>query len=298
MFDILSFAKDQGIHYELSGKNVSKGWVAFCCPYCNDSGYHLGVPLTGTHAYCWKCGSHPLDKTLMELTGLSWYELNNAMMDYDGSSSLLSIPKKVPLGTKIELPSGSMEEVHRKYLKRRGFDPDELQRDYGIYGTGMLGEWKYRIIIPIYEKDGTLVSFQGRDYTGKQTLRYKTLSVEQSVVNPKFILFNENHVKGEVVGVTEGPFDALNMGSPFVATLGTQTTEQQCRKIAIYEKAYIVFDPEPEAQIRAKKLAEKVASLGGNVEVIDIGGEYDPGSISKKEVEYIRKELDLGNDCD
>jgi hypothetical protein len=229
----------------------------------------------------------------MELTGLSWYELNNAMMDYDGSSSLLSVPKKVALGTKIELPEGSMEEVHRKYLKRRGFNPDVLNRDYGIYGTGMLGEWKYRIIIPIYDKDGTLVSFQGRDYTGKQTLRYKTLSVEQSVVNPKFILFNENHVKGNIIGITEGPFDALNMGSPFVATLGTQTTEQQCRKIAIYEKAYIVFDPEPEAQVRAKKLAEKVASLGGNVEVIDIGGEHDPGDISKKEVEYIRKELDL-----
>jgi hypothetical protein len=118
------------------------------------------------------------------------------------------------------------------------------------------------------------------------------LSVEQSMVNPKFVLFNENHVKGKVVCVSEGPFDALNMGSPFVATLGTQTTEAQARKITNY-KAYIVFDPEPEAQVRAKKLAEKVASLGGHVEVIDIGGEHDPGSIDKKEVEYIRKELDL-----
>jgi len=293
MFDILSFAKDQGIHYELSGKNVSKGWMAFCCPYCNDNGFHLGVPLTGTHAFCWRCGSHPLDKVLMELTGLSWYELNNAMMDYDGSSSLLSVPKKVALGTKIELPEGSMEEVHRKYLKRRGFNPDELNRDYGVYGTGMLGDWKYRIIIPIYDKDGELVSFQGRDYTNKQVLRYKTLSVEESVVNPKFVLYNENKVKGNVLGVCEGVFDALNMGPPFVATLGTMTTEVQCRKIAIYEKAYIMFDPEDSAQERAIKLAEKVAALGGHPEVIDIGGNNDPGSISKEYVQAIRKDLDL-----
>lgn len=293
MFDILSFAKDYGLHYELSGKNVSRGWVAFCCPFCGDSGFHLGIPLSGTHAYCWKCSSHPLDKTLMELSGLSWYEFNQVSADYDGTASLQDIGKKVALGTKIELPEGSMGEVHRKYLKRRGFDPDELNREYGIYGTGMLGEWKYRIIIPIYDKDGQLVTFQGRDYTGKQTLRYKTLSVEKSIVNPKFILYNENRVKGNVLGICEGVFDALNMGPPFIATLGTSTTEQQCRKIAIYEKAYIVFDPEFEAQQRAMKLAEKVAALGGHPEVIDIGGENDPGSISKEYVRKIRKELDL-----
>lgn len=293
MFDILSFAKDQGIPYELSGKNVSRGWVAFCCPFCGDSGFHLGIPLSGTHAYCWKCASHPLDKTLMELSGLSWYEFNQISPDYDGTASLQDIGRKVALGTKIELPEGSMEEVHRKYLKRRGFNPDELNREYGIYGTGMLGEWKYRIIIPIYDKDGQLVTFQGRDYTGKQTLRYKTLSVEKSIVNPKFILYNEYKVVGNMICVCEGVFDALNMGPPFVATLGTSTTEQQCRKIAIYEKAYIVFDPEVQAQQRAMKLAEKVAALGGHPEVIDIGGENDPGSISKEYVQKIRKELDL-----
>jgi hypothetical protein len=41
------------------------------------------------------------------------------------------------------------------------------------------------------------------------------------------------------------------------------------------------------------KLAEKVAALGGHPEVIDIGGNNDPGSISKEYVQKIRKELDL-----
>jgi hypothetical protein len=41
------------------------------------------------------------------------------------------------------------------------------------------------------------------------------------------------------------------------------------------------------------KLAEKVAALGGHPEVIDIGGDNDPGSIQKEYVQKIRKELDF-----
>jgi hypothetical protein len=231
----------------------------------------------------------------MELTGLSWYELNNAMMDYDGSSSLSLVPKKVALGTKIELPAGSMEEVHRKYLKRRGFDPDELNREYGIYGTGMLGDWKYRIIIPIYDKDGELVSFQGRDYTNKQVLRYKTLSVEESVVNPKFILYNENHCYEDWIIAVEGVFDCLKFGDNCCATLGTTTTEVQVRKLSNYKKVFISFDSEVQAQQRALKLATKLSALGvGDVQIIDLQLENkDMGDMSYDEIQKLKEELQI-----
>ena len=294
--DILSFLKDHGVDFVLSGRNLSRGRIGLCCPWCRDDGYHGAFTGDGEFYSCWKCGGKGVNKTLMALTGMSYYELSNVMDEYEGTSPIMVIERKRPQGTEIVLPGGPLEQVHKNYLLRRGFDPDKLEKKHGIRGTGMTGEWKYRIILPLME-GGTCVSFTTRDYTGKQELRYKTLSVEQSIVDPKFTLFGNSHVRDtSKVIVCEGPFDALKLGDGAVATLGTSVTPAQVRKIAIYEKVYIVFDPEEAAQKRALNLAERLSALGSDVEVVDIGGDSDPGDMDEKSVKKLRKELDFSID--
>jgi hypothetical protein len=56
---------------------------------------------------------------------------------------------------------------------------------------------------------------------------------------------------------------------------------------------FIVFDPEEAAQKRARQLAERVSALGSEVEILDIGGEEDPGDMDEKNVKKLRKELDF-----
>jgi DNA primase len=136
------------------------------------------------------------------------------------------------------------------------------------------------------------VTYQGRDITGNTDLRYKTLSVEKSVENPKHCLYNLDAVEDkENIIVCEGVTDVWKLGKGAVATLGTSTTEEQVRKLSEYDHIHIVFDPEPMAQKRAKRLGEKIAALGTKVDIIDTGLDHDPGEMTAKEVEEFRKEL-------
>lgn len=291
--DILSFLKDHGIDFVLSGRNLSRGRVGACCPHCRDIGYHGAFTADGEFFSCWRCGAKNVNSTLQLMTGMNYYEVNTKLSEYDGSSAVMAIERKKPQGTEVVLPGGPLERIHQRYLIDRGFDPDKLEKKHGIRGTGMTGEWKFRIVIPLME-GGRCVSYTTRDFTGKQELRYKTLSVEQSIVDPKSVLFGSNHLHDtSKVIICEGPFDALKLGDGAVATLGTSVKEAQVRKIAIYEKVYIVFDPEEAAQKRARQLAERVSALGSEVEVIDIGGDGDPGDMDEKSVKKLRKELDF-----
>lgn len=289
--DILSILKDNNISYSLSGKNVGSGWIGICCPHCGDKSFHGGFPLNGTFAYsCFKCGSHGVSETLQLLLGVTWKEVAILLDEYNGESSY-RIERKQAQAVSIELPGEQpLNKKAQEYLKQRNFDPIYLEKKYQLRSTEIVGNWKYRIIIPLIYK-GTIVSYTSRDYTGKQELRYKTLSVEKSIVNPKHLLHNQDFVTGDIIGVCEGPFDDIRLGDGFVSTLGTQTSEEQIRKIARYKKAYIVFDPEEEAQKRAIKLAEKISALGCGAEVVNTELDHDPGDMTEEEVKNLRKEL-------
>ncbi len=289
--DILSFLKDHGIPYELSGKNLSKGRIGVCCPFCYDSGFHGAFTPDGEVYTCWKCGWKPINEILRKLTGLQYLDLQ----DYDGTSILQKIERKEARGIAIELPGGPLEDVHKKYLRKRGLNPDIMEGKYGLRGTTFSGTFNYRIIIPL-QFEGRIASFTSRDYTGLQELRYKTLSIEKSIIDPKALLFNQDFALENSIMVSEGPFDAFKLGDGAVATLGTSVTETQIRKMAMYENIYIVFDPEVQAQLRAKKLAERLAVLGKNVEIINIGGDKDPGDLDENSIKILRKELNFSID--
>ncbi len=110
-------------------------------------------------------------------------------------------------------------------------------------------------------------------------------------MNPKHVLFNEQFVKGNSIGVCEGIFDAIRLGDGFVALLGTKFTEAQVNKLLKYDQIFIVFDPEKEAQKHAVELANKLASLGKEVTVIDTELDHDPGDMTSHEVKMLRKAL-------
>jgi len=290
--NILNLLKDKSIPFSLGGKNVGQGWIGVCCPYCGDSSFHGAFPMSGVPVFtCFKCGSHPYKETIKELLDVSWSETYFVLKEYD-DGSINTFERKEAQAETLEMIGEPLNDIAKKYLKKRGFEPEYLEIKYKLRSVGMVGDWKYRIIIPLFY-EGRLVSYIGRDYTNQQELRYKNLSIEKSVINPKNLLYNEQFVKKDFVGVCEGPFDAIKMGDGFVATLGTQVSEEQVRKIAIYKKAYILFDPDKEAQKRALKLAERISVLGCKAIIVDTELNHDPGDMTKEEVKNLRTELDF-----
>ena len=292
---------------------INRGWINTNCPYddIKADSFNMGFNPAGSgYCTCWKCGGNDLNRTLSLLLGIPRTELPAVLSQYEGRSGVLQeLNKKTAKAKHLELPNQGFTSAERKYLLSRNFSPRFLHEKYGVVGGGIAGDWKYRIIIPLYYK-GVLVSWTGRSILDKQTLkdkkipRYKNLAVEKSVINPKECLFNIDNCNDSKVILTEGAFDVMRFGSlslskkdNIMCSFGTELTQAQVKIIAErFEKVFIMFDNEPEAQKKARKFGMQIASIGVEVEVVDAYSEFDKndgGELSDEEVKKIRTELGL-----
>lgn len=290
-FNAVQFCKDYHVLYFPKGKNVSPGWIGVQCPFCDDKSNHGGIHIKTGKYSCWNCKENDIVKYIQVITGKSFAEALQIKKEYSGGvTHSIGIKRKSNV-IKIELPGDILDTMHKNYLKKRGFDPDYLQRKYHILGTGITGYWRYRLIIPIYH-NGQLVSFTSRDITDKQENRYQTLSVEKSIMNPKHTLYGLSYCQNkDRICVVEGPFDVWRMGDGFCSSFGTKITEYQVRLLLDYKHIIFMFDPEMDAYKTSKDIAENIASHGNMVEIINTENKKDPADCDDVEAGVIRKEL-------
>lgn len=294
--DIVSLFKDYGIKPSADSHHFSSEFLQTKCVFCDDPSDHLGWHVSGEFVNCFRCGGHSIEWALQKLLNLSREQVNVLMKQYEGRGSVAVRDKlnerKEAQAAEIKLPGYPFEKQHKRYLEKREFDSEYIMKKYQLLGTGVGGEWKYRIIIPIYFR-GKLVSFQGRDITDKQRLRYKSLEVEKSVMHYKHTLYGLDECTGDTIVVMEGPFDVWRWGDGAVATYGTAVTEWQVRLLSWYYKVFFLFDAEEEAQRLALKAARKLACMGVKVEVIDLEMGCDPAELTRSEVWELKKELGI-----
>jgi len=280
--------------YNISRSEVnSSGWVSTTCPHCDDRGKHGGFS-TRSEAYnCFRCGTHSSEYTIKLLLGLSNSSLQEVLERFKSRGSrLVSTKRKVTNAITIELPGGKLERIHKKYLIKRGFDPTFLEEKYKLQGTGPVGDWRFRIIIPVIYK-GEVVSFQGRTIIDDK-IRYKTLQNELSVIPAKNILYNVDNTVGDRAIIVEGPFDVMRLGDGVVGTLGTGISREQLEFIATkYREVVFYFDPEEEAQKRAEKQGNELSALGISVSVFDSEFNHDAGDMTEEEISIVKSELGL-----
>ena len=298
MLDVIQLFKDYRIPYWTEGKNVSPGWVNTKCCFCDDTSNHLGWNRSGKYTTCWKCGVHSVQSAIQHLLRVDWARVNQIIWEYSSDvSGHTQISDKVAKAQHVTPPGKPLTKFHRDYLTNRRFDPDELIHKYHILGTGPFDSWegidyKLRVIIPIYF-NGEVVSFQGRDITGKQEERYKGCPVEKSVINIKHILYNFDSIKFKKVVVLEGIFDVWRMGSGFVSSFGTTMTPSQINLLSEMDEIIFLFDNEVEAQDKAKVYAKQLASLGKVVHIVDVDTGKDPGEYTDEEVRQVKQELGM-----
>lgn len=290
LIDIPAILKDFSISAD---PNVNPGWLNVSCPFCKDHGLHGGFNLEGQYFHCWKCGGHSLKSALRQLLRLDEKAYRDFIVPY--STELLiraRLNKKTPKAKKVILPGSELNPAERNYLKRRGFDPDFLVEKYQICGGGIAGEWRNRIIIPLIF-GGRVVSFTSRAISKKREPRYLTLSVEASIIDPKAIFYNLDNAKERRVCILEGPFDVFRMGDNFICNFGTIITEAQISYLSTYyDEVVFLFDPEPEAQEKARKYAERLSVIGNvDVSIIDTEMDCDPGDLSEKQAIKLRKAI-------
>lgn len=296
MFDAIRFFQHYNIRYWTEGRNVSPGWTNTKCVFCFDNSNHLGWNTSTDDPYCncWKCGRHSLESSVAKILRVSFDKAADIIRQYQTVYIPQPIVKKKAEATSIKLPGGPLNRFHTQYLESRGFDPAQLVSDYHIQGTGPLEifdgvNFGMRIIIPIYFL-GQLVSFQGRDITGSQE-RYLGCPIKSSVLEYKTIFYNWDHIQFQRAVVVEGIFDVWRMGDGYIGSFGTEMTPAQIRLLSTLELVTFLFDPEPEAQQRAKKYAQQLSSLGVAVDVACIDIDRDPGDLSVFERDEAKKQL-------
>ncbi len=263
-----------GVENWTTGKNVSPGWINVKCPFCDDPSNHGGFSPGGAYS-CWRCGTHSTTQALSLVANIPFQDAKSYLFERDRKQIKQEEVSKI----EMKLPvSHELPERHRNYLKKRGYDPDEIIEKYHVRGTMHYEPYPARIIIPIYS-EGNLISWIGRDITGKAELRYVTPTGSQ---HKKFLYGTP---AGDVAIVVEGIFDKWKMGDEAVALFGTGFTRDQILLLNKFKKVYIMLDAD------AKKTAEKLAlSLLVKSEIIQLD-KGDPGDLSLEETIAIKKDL-------
>ena len=290
-FNVERFLDDYDIPKFTEGKNCQPGWINIQCPFCDDDSNHGGFNLGQGYYNCWKCGGHNLDLVVKELLGIRKGQAQDVVDEYSERIKKKKAKKKQAKAQEIILPPGcgKMDNRHIRYLKKRYFDPGQLEQDWNLMGTREYGSYKFRIIAPIY-RQGRLVSYQGRDITDKQKLRYKACAIENEVIHHKHILYGSDYVLHRKGIVLEGITDVWRMGKGSVGTFGSTYTKQQIQEIyRIMDYAFILYDP--DAEDKADKMSWDLSMLGVEVEKIILYNIKDPALLNQREAERIRLDL-------
>lgn len=298
--DILRLYQDYSVDSVSEGhKHTREGWINTECPYCEGNpGYHLGYHLEDDYYHCWRCGGHPVVKTLSLLLHIKYKEAETLVQQYGGTSHKPSSNKVITIQP-FKFPSGTnvMIKNHRTYLKGRDFSPEELERVWGLLGTGPFStldgtDYKHRIIIP-FTWEGKTVSFDSRSITKEASheSRYRACPKSREQIEHKHILYGKQVAWKDVGICVEGPTDVWRMGINSFATSGIQYTPQQIRVIAQhFRRVHILFDPESQAQVQAQKLKSELLFRGVDARVENILTS-DPGSLPQEEANYLIKQF-------
>lgn len=294
---------DYGIRYiETGNHHCRPGWVQVCCPMCidGDSSYHMGYNLKQNTGFtCYRCGGHSSGAVLSRLLSVSIREASTILRRYvkqskeakqdSGTAENSSTIRRCKLPVMREIVKG--DNLPYNYLKARFCHlPEAALIDLIQFYQLSFTDWKdslmpCRIIIPAF-KNGEIVSYQGRDYTGLSRARYLDSKPENEICNLKEMVWGLDDVPLDSVMICEGPFDAMTIGPGAVHLGGISFTDTQVKLLQRFKKAYIVFDSEMQARRQARKLANRIG-LHTQVRIVKIEG-HDINSASVKEIEQLK----------
>ncbi len=271
---------------------VTEGWVGIVCPMpgCGQGGkFGRGIHVQSLKSTCWKCSSARIGDVLVAASGRP---LRDILALLSGMAPRFASDERTPSTGRYTPPEGvgPLEANSRRYLAKRGLDPDQCAEMYNLGWIGLSKMLKFRIFMPVCNPNGVPVSWTTRAIGEGVQPRYLMAPPEQESRPLKSLLFGE-HLALHSVCVVEGQFDAIRLGPGAVATGGLVVTKAQVNRIAKHPVRYICFDNEPMAQKRAVQLAESLSVFPGETNVIRLSTGKDPGDAAESEIKEIRSLL-------
>ncbi len=301
-FDIINFYRDHGISSVSEGhKHCQPGWVQSRCPFCTGNpGYHLGFNLADNYYNCWRCGFKPITQVIQAYLNCHFIKAKELATKY-GNRFVTRLEKRErKWASRLKFPPATMDlrRRHILYLRERGFPAAQIIREWGLKATGASGPYRLRIIAPITFND-RLVSYQGRDITGKAKLKYKACAMNDEVIHHKKILYGLDQASGDSCLLVEGITDVWKLGPGTIAGFGIKMKYAQLRTIAEkYRRVFLMFDEggdDLEEEIQAEQEIEKIGNelslMGVDVEQVTDIGASDPGELDFDKARELKRKL-------
>ena len=271
-------------------KRKTNGLYNFRCPFCGDSqksrtkarGYFY-QKRTDLFFRCHNCGqSSTFSNFLKQFDGETYkeYALERYKEGITGKGHNTPDPKinyKQPIfHSKIDLPRiGDLDDDHfaKTYLLNRLIPLQFLNYlyytdDFKKFVNKMtnreyeLSENEQRIIIPFFDKDKQLITFQGRAFTNTN-LRYITIKMDEESSK----IFGLDRLDLEKpFHIVEGPFDSMFLPNS-IAMAGSDISfrgNDDIREAMDNHKGTIIFDNEPRNTEIISRM-EKVIEKGWNI---------------------------------
>lgn len=273
-------------------------------PFCEGAGEHGGVNLTHKRFSCWQCAeSASPPKLIKQVLNCSWSKAYSILRQYSSGETALSSWATIPTvrghsSRPVHLPAltGPLTGPGGQYLLSRGFNPKAIETKYGIKESGPLGDYKFRLIIPVYFNK-ELVTFTSRDYTGKREPKYKEQRVNEAMIPAKDCLYNIDSVKDKLL-IVEGPADVWRMGDGAVSLFGVHCSEKQQETLLCWwkysmktkQRKKVVLLLDPKTRKAADKLYYMLISFIRDLKIVELSGR-DPAELTQEEAMNLKVQI-------
>ncbi|MBP2498425.1 DNA primase [Methylobacterium sp. PvP062] len=233
-------------------------------------------------------------------------------------TAAVEVPDEIKLPDSFALPTADGQNL--KYLESRGIGVElaayfrlrycdsgwwNWTKDDGSRGGQ---KWEQRLLIPVYDLDGKLVTFQGRDIIGDQDAKY--LFPPALPGTGRFLYNGHNAVRARRIAMGEGAFDVFSLKAAidgeselrdivpvgsFGKHLSTGDLEgrDQLGQLLVLkgyglQEVIICWDGTPDALAAAVKAAESIRKIGLKARIALLPLDQDP---NEAKPEVVRKAL-------
>jgi len=300
--DLLDFLERLKIEGEIQGKE----FVAKCpLPEHEDSTPSFSFCLEGDRKGMWQCFGCDSKGNALHLVQrildvdrkeaskriAEWFGFSNVVGSVSSSEIKRLLDKedkeimeedivRIPLPKLKDEKNGIIEYLmkSRKYTERKAWD---IINQFNLAEAIQGSYYQNRIIIPIYDSSGSLVTYEACDISGRA--EKKKLYPKGSPISK--VLFNNHNVSGNYVWLVEGIWDALRIwsfGEPVVASFGAHLSKAQERLlIEKFQDLFILYDGDKAGRKAKDKV---VIQLKPYLNIIEGNLRYgDPADLTKEE---------------
>lgn len=234
------------------GKLRSNGWYRMLCPFHADSSPSCDINTETGGFKCWSCGAHGWIADLVKKAEKVPYETALQIVQSEGGGEGFVKLGTQGLGRKKQIfldPTESLEmfmpvgatSKYKTYLDRRGITVDTAQKYDVREGSLLEPIWNNRIIFPIYDLAGNLVSIEGRAIYNDAKIRYHKWKGSKSNEGIFGIELCRKRIKNKrpvCVFMVEGAFDAMSIYQCGEAVIALSSSALTARQISMLRKVW------------------------------------------------------------